>query len=256
MLPELVIQRALGAAMLRRMNSGKGRPVAVVVRAPGADWCMPLAGPFSGLRTHIVVRDGSVKGENAARGSGDVAEALADGKHAVGISQTPEHLLPQTLMLVADARVEVKCPDAKMIRRLISSCVGRPPKTIPDDIAAALSFDDIVSAFRRGATPAQVVASLAAASAGKCRVSVTDTTPPLDRLPGYSADLRQWALDLAEDVAAWRRGDRQWQSISSSAILSGPPGTGKSLFARSLAATLKVPTVLSSVLPGLGDQGC
>jgi hypothetical protein len=178
-LPEMVIQRALGVTLLRRLKTDKGRPVVVSVSAPGADWCKPLSRPIRNWNAKVIVRDGSVRMENATMGSSDVNDALADGNHVFGISHAPERLLPATLTLVADARVETKIPDGKMIRSLISRCVGRPPKVVPDDVAAGLSFDDIVSAFRPRATPAQVVAALAAASAARCRVSVTDATPPL-----------------------------------------------------------------------------
>ncbi|MCW2282583.1 hypothetical protein M2323_000344 [Rhodoblastus acidophilus] len=249
---DLIVGQAVGASLMRRLKTLTGRPLVVSVKAPGADWCKPLVGAFLRTNAMAILRDGSTKGDNAEKGNDVVSEALSEGKHVVGVSHLPEALLPATLTRAADARVEAKHPDGKIIRRLISMCVGRPPKNIPEDIVAGLSFDDIVSAFRRGATPSQVVAALAAASSAKCRVSVEDSTPPLDRMPGYARELREWAFALAEDVDAWRRHEREWRSISSSVVLAGPPGTGKSLFARSLAATLKVPMIATSVAQWFG----
>ncbi|WP_197078309.1 ATP-binding protein [Hoeflea sp. IMCC20628] len=76
-------------------------------------------------------------------------------------------------------------------------------------------------------------------------------------LAGYG-EARPWALDLKDDLALWREGALGWDEMSSKMLLSGPPGTGKTTFARALCNTLEVPLIVSSVAawlePGyLGD---
>lgn len=68
----------------------------------------------------------------------------------------------------------------------------------------------------------------------------------VERLAGYG-DARQWALDLKVDLEAYRVKEVAWSDLSSRLLLSGPPGTGKTTFARALCNTLQVPLVATSV---------
>ncbi|MGN6768629.1 MAG: AAA family ATPase [Rhizobiaceae bacterium] len=88
----------------------------------------------------------------------------------------------------------------------------------------------------------------------------TDTdrfVPRVETLSGYG-EARAWALELKEDLAQWRAGKLGWEEMSAKLLLSGPPGTGKTTFARALCNTLQVPLLATSVAawmePGyLGD---
>lgn len=79
----------------------------------------------------------------------------------------------------------------------------------------------------------------------------------VETLSGYGA-ARNWAFDLKADLALWRDGSLRWDEMSTRLLLSGPPGTGKTMFARALCNTLQVPLLATSVAdwlePGfLGD---
>jgi SpoVK/Ycf46/Vps4 family AAA+-type ATPase len=79
----------------------------------------------------------------------------------------------------------------------------------------------------------------------------------IETLSGYG-EARDWAFDLKEDLALWRAGKLGWEDTSAKLLLSGPPGTGKTTFARALCNTLQVPMIATSVAtwmePGyLGD---
>lgn len=79
----------------------------------------------------------------------------------------------------------------------------------------------------------------------------------VETLSGYG-EARDWALNLKEDLALWRAGTLCWEDMSAKLLLSGPPGTGKTTFARALCNTLQVPLIATSVAtwmePGyLGD---
>ncbi|MET3791904.1 ATP-binding protein [Aquamicrobium terrae] len=88
----------------------------------------------------------------------------------------------------------------------------------------------------------------------------TDTDrfiPRVETLSGYG-EATAWAFDLKEDMALWRAGQLGWADMSAKLLLSGPPGTGKTTFARALCNTLQVPLIATSVAtwmePGyLGD---
>ncbi|MBB4576029.1 ATP-binding protein [Rhizobium lentis] len=73
--------------------------------------------------------------------------------------------------------------------------------------------------------------------------------PPVLRvetLTGYGA-AKDWALGLKVDLADYLGGELPWSQMSTKLLLSGPPGTGKTTFARALCNTLQVPLVVTSV---------
>lgn len=74
------------------------------------------------------------------------------------------------------------------------------------------------------------------------------TTLPLlvESLAGYG-EARQWALDLKADLTLWKRKKIRWSGMSTKLLLSGPPGTGKTTFARALCNSLEIPLIATSV---------
>ncbi|MFN3321441.1 MAG: AAA family ATPase [Allorhizobium sp.] len=79
----------------------------------------------------------------------------------------------------------------------------------------------------------------------------------VETLCGYGA-AQAWTRDLKADLELWREGGLTWPEMSTKLLLSGPPGTGKTTFARALCNTLQVPLLVTSVAnwlePGfLGD---
>lgn len=67
----------------------------------------------------------------------------------------------------------------------------------------------------------------------------------LDTLPGLH-EARAWGKDLAQDILDYKAGVIGWEDVDVGLLLSGPPGVGKTSYARALAASCGVPLIETS----------
>ena len=103
----------------------------------------------------------------------------------------------------------------------------------PDQMA-----DDYIGRLRSMLAPLLVLPDAAIGTPDSPR-----STPTLDRLHGMD-ELVEWGMGLARDLEAYRKGEIAWAAVDSGCLVSGPPGCGKTLFARALAATCGVPLII------------
>lgn len=77
--------------------------------------------------------------------------------------------------------------------------------------------------------------------------------PKIESLAGM-AEARAWAEDLARDLALYRASKLRWSDLDPGCVLHGPPGTGKTTFAKALAATCRLPLIATTYGDWQGDK--
>ncbi len=105
-------------------------------------------------------------------------------------------------------------------------------------------FRDWLAAFRKG-RPVERSMRLLRERNERKRLSATAGSSRLEELHGYG-EAKEWGLQLARDLALYRRSEIVWADVEPGLLLYGPTGVGKTRFAQALAITCGVPLIHGS----------
>lgn len=170
--------------------------------------------------------------------------AIEAGRGVHAIASDPS-LLPVELVASADARLAVPLPNAaqliRMVRGLFRESDGK--LSVPSGIRlASMQPDDLAIAMR----PQQSAENYLEKLERVLRARERPEPPGLDALVGLGA-AEIWGRQAAADMRAYAAGRLPWSELDRGAVLVGPPGCGKTTFARALAASAGVTFVFASL---------
>ncbi len=177
-------------------------------------------------------------------GDAAVGKALAERKLLVGFAHDTS-LLPRDLTDAADWHLAVAAPTPDDVRCGVPApCARAADLDLSAEDAAAVTPRLLRLATRPNQNAPAWFAKLRdllGKESGRAENAATAprTAPTLSRLHGMP-EATEWGLSLARDLSDYRRGALPWSAVDAGCLLSGPPGVGKSLFARALATSCGV----------------
>jgi cell division protease FtsH len=248
LLPRALLESVVGMEGIKRLHDDKR--LCAVIEVPAADWANPTMAllkawnwDFHHMRT-VPLRPSQLADDTSSQ---QTIHALSAGGRVLGISQDPVRLLPASMRTGADMNISLPPPTGRIIAAVIKAMTGRNPRGLPDHLPIPLGFDEICACLRPKQSASRCVARLLKAIADRSQADpLTQDVPHVRDLHGYGA-ARSWALDLVEDIDAWRRGDIAFHEIDAAVVLASAPGLGKTSFVRSLARSAGLPLIATSV---------
>jgi ATP-dependent Zn protease len=170
------------------------------------------------------------------------------GKRSRALLITETRNLPPLVAVSVDVFIDVAPIDEFDLREACAKVLKL--RTSLKQVHQLLAFpsDLMFAALRANSSAAETIRRLSSISLPISEAKpIVERTLRLEELHGYGP-AKEWGLQLAKDLEAWRSGKLKWSDVDRGLLLSGPPGVGKTIFARALADTCGVNFVATSVV--------
>jgi cell division protease FtsH len=190
----------------------------------------------------IFKRTNEAKPRKVFAGGAGMAAAVQLRCSLIGIAADPSHL-PLELVSLAEHRIVVSPIDGAVVATVIEAVTGRHPGAIDEQLARRATLEALSVAVRSDLGAERSMARLRRLLDAQ---SPNESVGPLLSKMHGLGPAKQWGLDLAADLRAYVAGKLPWSACAKGLLLSGPPGTGKTSYARALSREAGVHFIATS----------